>query len=155
MKIIPQTRQAIESATFAPGTAAAGRPSAQIAARYAGIARIARPALIVAAALLAACVYRLPIRQGNYLDPAAIAQIQTGMTHSQVRYLLGTPMVPEGFDTARWDYDYYLNDHLHKPRHAHVTIYFVNDLVSRVQSDVKRAPVTAVTRGGVPVPNAF
>ena len=63
-----------------------------------------------AAALLAACVYRMPIRQGNYLDPTAVAQVKPGMTHSQVRYLLGTPMVPGGFDNARWDYDYYLND---------------------------------------------
>ncbi len=111
--------------------------------------------MLTLASLLAACIYRLPIRQGNYLDPAAIAQVKPGMTHSQVRYLLGTPMVPEGFDNARWDYDYYLNDHSHKPRHAHATIYFMNDLVSRVQSDVQRKPVTTVTRGGVPIPNAF
>ena len=50
----------------------------------------------------------MPIQQGNYLDPAAIAQVKAGMTHSQVRYLLGTPMVPGGFDNSRWDYDYYL-----------------------------------------------
>ncbi len=30
------------------------------------------------------------------------------MTRAQVRYLLGTPMVPGGFDNDRWDYDYYL-----------------------------------------------
>jgi outer membrane protein assembly factor BamE len=116
---------------------------------------VARTAVLTVTMLLAACVYRLPIRQGNYLDPGAVTQIKPGMTHSQVRYVLGTPMVPEGFDNARWDYDYYLNDHLHKPNHAHVTIYFVNDLVSRVQSDVHVKPVTTVTRGGYPIPNAF
>ena len=58
--------------------------------------------------LTTACVYRMPIQQGNYLDPAVIAQVKPGMTHSQVRYLLGTPMVPGAFDNARWDYDYYL-----------------------------------------------
>ncbi len=53
-------------------------------------------ALAAAAAVLAAsgCVYRMPIQQGNYLDPVVIAQVKPGMTHSQVRYLLGTPMVP-------------------------------------------------------------
>ncbi len=30
------------------------------------------------------------------------------MTRSQVRYLLGTPMVPAIFDNDRWDYLYYL-----------------------------------------------
>ncbi len=119
-------------------------------------ARLLRGAVMLAVTCqLAACIYRLPIRQGNYLDPAAVAAIKPGMTHSQVRYLLGTPMVPEGFDNARWDYDYYLNDHSHKPRHAHATVYFVNDLVSRVQSDVQRKPVTTVTRGGIPIPNSF
>ena len=29
------------------------------------------------------------------------------MTRSQVRYLLGTPMVPDLFDKDRWDYLYY------------------------------------------------
>jgi len=131
--------------------------STAVAVRYCSrVARVARGAAVLAlASLLAACIYRLPIRQGNYLDPAAIAQVKPGMTHSQVRYLLGTPMVPESFDNARWDYDYYLNDHSHKPRRSHATVYFVNDLVSRVQSDVQRKPTTTVTRSGIPIPNAF
>ena len=29
------------------------------------------------------------------------------MTRTQVRYLLGTPMVPDLFDKDRWDYLYY------------------------------------------------
>jgi outer membrane protein assembly factor BamE len=145
---------------MAPGAGSKARRSAEpgraTALRAAHSRRAAQGVLLACVlALLAGCVYRLPIRQGNYLDPAAIAQVKPGMTHSQVRYLLGTPMVPESFDNGRWDYDYYLNDHSHKPRHAHVTIYFDHDLVARVQSNVKRAPVTAVTRGGVPVPNTF
>ena len=111
--------------------------------------------LFAALCALGGCVYRIPIEQGNYLDPAAIAQVKVGMTHSQVRFLLGTPMVPGGFDNSRWDYDYYLNDHRTKTHRAHATVYFTNDLVSHVQSDVPRKPVTTVTRGGIPIPNAF
>jgi outer membrane protein assembly factor BamE len=106
--------------------------------------------------MLAACVYRMPVRQGNYLDPATIAQIKPGMTHSQVRYLLGTPMVPATFDESRWDYDYYLNLHrLRNPPRAHLTIYFANDLVARVVSDVAQAPVTYVERHGVKYPTPY
>ena len=135
---------------------ASRRPPAAVTAA-AAIASSARAALLALAAVaLAACVYRLPIRQGNYLDPAAIAQIKPGMTHSQVRYLLGTPMVPESFDNGRWDYDYYLNEHrFHQTRRGHVTIYFQHDVVARVQSNVQETPVTAVTRDGRPVPNEF
>ena len=55
-----------------------------------------------------ACVYHMPIQQGNYPDAASLAQVRSGMTRAQVRYLLGTPMVPSAFDNNRWDYDYYL-----------------------------------------------
>ena len=124
----------IESTSAAQVASAARSSAVEAAVRYSPrTARVARGALLLAvASLLTACMYRLPIRQGNYLDPAAVAAIKPGMTHSQVRYLLGTPMVPEGFDNARWDYDYYLNDHSHKPRRAHATVYFANDLVSHV-----------------------
>ena len=38
------------------------------------------------------------------------------MTRSQVRYLLGTPMVADSFNKERWDYIYYLK----KGRTRHV-----------------------------------
>ncbi len=109
--------------------------------------------LLALGAALSACVYRMPIQQGNYLDPAVIAQVKPGMTHSQVRYLLGTPMVPGAFDNARWDYDYYLKSRrLQGPGRGHVAIYFTNNLVARVDSDVQRAPFEAVSPRGALAP---
>lgn len=97
--------------------------------------------LIVVLCALSACVYRMPIQQGNYMDPATISQVKVGMTHSQVRFLLGTPMVPGGFDDARWDYDYYLKmRRLKGPARGHATVYFENNLVARVDSDVTQPP---------------
>ncbi|HTT06187.1 MAG TPA: outer membrane protein assembly factor BamE [Steroidobacteraceae bacterium] len=110
----------------------------------------------LALALSAGCVYHMPVRQGNYLDPAAVTQVRPGMTHSQVRYLLGTPMVPGAFDNSRWDYDYYLNaSGLGRTQRAHVTVYFQKDVVARVVSDVKAAPITTETHGGVKYPVPF
>ena len=88
---------------------------------------------ILASCALTGCVYRMPIQQGNYLDPTVIAQIKPGMTHSQVRYLLGTPMVADSFNKERWDYIYYLK----KGRSRHVdsrrvTVYFDGDKVARL-----------------------
>src|ERR1700687_3571582 len=105
--------------------------------------------LLLAGWTLSGCLYRMAIQQGNYLDPAAIAQVKVGMTHSQVHYLLGTPMVPGGFDDTRWDYDYYLKmRRLQTPRRSHVVVYFENNLVARVDSDVKFAPFTPVSPRG-------
>ncbi len=109
--------------------------------------------LLVLSTALGGCLYRMPIQQGNYLDPAVIAQVKPGMTHSQVRYLLGTPMVPGAFDNTRWDYDYYLKtQRLKRPGRAHVSIYFVNNLVARVDSNVTSAPFAPISVRGAQAP---
>ena len=83
--------------------------------------------------LASACVYRINIQQGNFLDQAAVEQVKAGMTRSQVRYLLGTPMVADSFNKERWDYIYYLK----KGRTRHidsrrVTVYFDGEKVARL-----------------------
>jgi outer membrane protein assembly factor BamE len=89
-------------------------------------------AWLCASALLASCVYRMNIQQGNYLEPRAVSQLQVGMTRSQVRYLLGTPMVPDAFDKDRWDYLYYLKKgRLKAPEQRHLIVYFQDEKVSR------------------------
>ena len=42
---------------------------------------------------MAACVYELDVQQGNKLEPEDIEKIEVGMTRSQVRFVLGTPVV--------------------------------------------------------------
>jgi len=79
------------------------------------------------------CVYRINIQQGNFLNQSAVDTVKEGMTRSQVRYLLGTPMVADSFDKGRWDYIYYLK----KGRSRHVdsrrvTVYFDGDKVARL-----------------------
>ena len=92
------------------------------------------------------CIYRMPIQQGNHIDQSVVAQVKPGMTHAQVRYLLGTPMVPGAFDKDRWDYDYYLKlRRLPKPMQTHVTVYFKNELVERVVSDAMGDPAEPVS----------
>src|SRR5271163_2367958 len=83
--------------------------------------------------LACGCVYRINIQQGNFLNQSAVETVKPGMTRSQVRYLLGTPMVADSFDKERWDYIYYLK----KGRSRHVdsrrvTVYFDGDKVARL-----------------------
>lgn len=99
--------------------------------------------LIAAAMVLPAvsgCVYRMNIQQGNYLENNIVDQLQVGMTRSQVRYLLGTPMVPDAFDKDRWDYLYYLRKgRLSKPDQRHLTVYFEDDKVARFERHTGRS----------------
>ncbi|HWX79035.1 MAG TPA: outer membrane protein assembly factor BamE [Steroidobacteraceae bacterium] len=81
--------------------------------------------------LASGCVYRINIQQGNFLNQSAVDTIKPGMTRSQVRYLLGTPMVADSFNKERWDYIYYLK--IGRSRHVdsrRVTVYFEGDKVA-------------------------
>ncbi len=91
-------------------------------------------ALILLAPLAGGCVYHMTIQQGNFLQKRDIEQLQVGMTRSQVRYLLGTPMVPQTFDIDRWDYLYYMKRGHQKPERYLLTVYFQSDKVSRIDN---------------------
>ena len=83
---------------------------------------------------IGACVYRVPIQQGNFLESKDIDQVTVGMTQAQVRYVLGTPMVADPFTKDRWDYVYYLKiGRMRKPEQRHFVVYFANGAVNRIE----------------------
>ncbi|MER2807758.1 outer membrane protein assembly factor BamE, partial [Escherichia coli] len=51
-------------------------------------------------------VYKVDIPQGTPLTQAQAAKIQVGMSHQQVRFLLGSPTVSDPLNPLRWDYIY-------------------------------------------------
>ena len=102
--------------------------------RAAPVRTLAIALFLLVAAIAVGCVYRINIQQGNFLDPKAVEQLTVGMTRSQVRYLLGTPMVPNAFDTDRWDYFfYYKTGRTRKAEQAQIVVYFEDDKVSRIE----------------------
>jgi outer membrane protein assembly factor BamE len=111
--------------------------------------RLLLPALLALSAAAGGCVYRMDIQQGNFLEGKTVDQLQVGMTRSQVRYLLGTPMVPDLFDKDRWDYLYYFQrGRLRQPQQRHVAVYFKDDKVTRFERDnVPNAPPQAPDQG--------
>lgn len=89
----------------------------------------------------AACVYRAPLSQGNLLKQEDLDQVKVGMTRNQVRFLLGTPMIDDPFHTNRWDYIYYLTVGRKKATFKRwVSIYFENEVVSRIVDDQELNP---------------
>jgi outer membrane protein assembly factor BamE len=101
------------------------RPATRLAARCAALAF---------ASLLAACVYRMDVQQGNLLDAEQVDQVEVGMTRSQVRFLLGTPMVIDAFNADRWDYVYSLRrGHERKVTRRHLVVWFEGDKVARIE----------------------
>lgn len=95
--------------------------------------RLLAPALLAVCIGMTGCVYRMDIQQGNYLDGHAVSQLKVGMTRSQVRYLLGTPMVEDVFNKDRWDYIYYFKrGYVRRPLESRVIVYFHDDKVQRL-----------------------
>lgn len=98
-----------------------------------------KTALLIVLALLAGtagCIYRMPVMQGNFLDPGQVEQLEQGMTRSQVAFLLGTPMVPTAFDSDRWDYFYYVKTgRKRQTTTRRLTVFFEEDKVARIERE--------------------
>ena len=89
--------------------------------------------------LCSACVYRVDVQQGNLLEDTDIDNVKIGMTRSQVRFLLGTPVVDDFFHNNRWDYIYYFRKARdRKPEPRGLIFYFDGD---RVRSMARAVPV--------------
>ena len=99
--------------------------------------RLALPTILLLAGAFSAsgCVYKMSIQQGNYLVTDSVSQLKEGMTRSQVRFLLGTPMVPDAFNDARWDYFYYFKSKQYPdPLKRRLTVYFEDERVQRIEN---------------------
>ncbi len=91
--------------------------------------------------LLSACVYRVDVQQGNLLEDNDVDAVQVGMTRSQVRFLLGTPVVEDTFHRDRWDYIYYFRQGRKRVVDRNwLIVYFDGDRVREIQKDVTPEP---------------
>jgi outer membrane protein assembly factor BamE (lipoprotein component of BamABCDE complex) len=91
-----------------------------------------RITLVALLGLASGCLYRMDIQQGNVLNKELVAQLEPGMTRSQVKFLLGTPQLPNGFNTDRWDYFCYSNNPQETRR---LTVWFKDEKVDHIDAD--------------------
>ncbi|MDO9189168.1 MAG: outer membrane protein assembly factor BamE, partial [Sulfurimicrobium sp.] len=76
------------------------------------------------------------IQQGNVVTQEMLSRLKPGMTRSQVRFALGTPLVTDVFHPNRWDYVYRLQKAGKLVEQRRVTAVFENDLLLRIEGDV-------------------
>ena len=76
--------------------------------------------------------HKIEVQQGNIIDAAALAELRTGMTRQQVRFLLGNPVIRDLFNLNRWDYIYYVSPAGETPTPKRLTLFFEGDLLTRV-----------------------
>jgi outer membrane protein assembly factor BamE len=76
--------------------------------------------------------YRPDIQQGNFVSREMVAQLKTGMTPDQVRFVLGSPMLTDMFHAGRWDYPFRLTKGNGEVIESRVTVYFQDQRLARI-----------------------
>ena len=72
------------------------------------------------------------IQQGNVLEPEAIARLEAGMDRSQVRFVLGPPLLTDPFHPDRWDYLYYRQPDRGRLERKQLTLHFEDNRLTRI-----------------------
>lgn len=80
--------------------------------------------------------YKLDVQQGNVVTSKMLLQLRPGMTKSQVRFIMGTPLIQDSFHGNRWDYAYQLREGGKITEQRRVILDFENDLLKTVRGDV-------------------
>lgn len=96
----------------------------------------------IAALLITGCtyfpgVYKMDVPQGNQITQEMVNQLRPGMTQSQVRYVLGTPLLTDTFNNNRWDYVYQLVKEDEVVELRQFSVYFKGDKLSRIDGDMR------------------
>lgn len=83
--------------------------------------------------------HRIDIQQGNVITQEMLDKLKPGMTPSQVRFILGTPLIVDPFRANRWDYVYHHEKGGRLVEHRRVTAVFENEKLKGLEGDVVAA----------------
>lgn len=85
-------------------------------------------------------VYKADLDQGNVVTKEMVDKLKPGMTPSQVRYVLGTPMITDTLNPRRWDYlyayvpgTYARKANLQPVDNRRLTVWFENGVLSKFE----------------------
>jgi len=87
--------------------------------------------------------YKLDVQQGNVVTSKMLLQLRPGMTKSQVRFIMGTPLIQDSFHGNRWDYVYQMREAGKVTEQRRVILDFEKDLLKTVRGDVIPAGTAA------------
>jgi len=79
--------------------------------------------------------YKIDIQQGNVVTQEMVARLKPGMTRSQVRFTLGTPLVVDPFRSDRWDYVFLYSKQGVVTEQRRIVVVFKDDKLERIEGD--------------------
>ena len=80
--------------------------------------------------------YKMDIQQGNVITPKMMMQLRPGMSKSQVRFIMGTPLLVDSFHGDRWDYFYQMRKEGKIIEERRVILEFDGEALKHVRGDV-------------------
>jgi outer membrane protein assembly factor BamE len=84
--------------------------------------------------------HKIDIPQGNVMTQDMLDKLKPGMTRSQVRFILGTPLIVDPFRANRWDYVFRLEKEGKLIETRRVAVIFEEDRLKSLQGDVMPRP---------------
>jgi outer membrane protein assembly factor BamE len=78
--------------------------------------------------------YRAEVVQGNVITAEMAQAVRPGMSRTQVREILGSPLLIHPFHADRWDYIFTIRRQGTEPQQRRVTAYFDGDRLSRLDA---------------------
>ena len=89
--------------------------------------------------------HKVEVVQGNFVSREQVEALQKGMNREQVRNILGTPLVTSLFHGDRWDYVFTLRRKGVEAQKRHLSVFFKDDLMDRVEGDTMPSESEFVT----------
>ena len=105
--------------------------------------RVIFPVALLVAGCNLITPYKMDIQQGNVITQNMLARVQPGMTRSQVRFALGTPLVVDPFRGDRWDYVYLYSKRGIVTEQRRIVVVFKDDKLARIEGEAAPAGVGA------------
>ena len=76
--------------------------------------------------------HKLDLQQGNTVKLEQLEAISIGMSKTEVRKIMGSPMLSDPFHNQRWDYIYRFIPNKGFERKSLLTLYFEDDLLVKI-----------------------
>ena len=79
--------------------------------------------------------YKSEVVQGNFVSSEQVAALRAGMPRTQVRNILGTPLLNDVFHANRWDYVFTIERDGIISKTLRLTVHFNGDQLTRWEGD--------------------
>jgi outer membrane protein assembly factor BamE len=86
-------------------------------------------------------LYKITVQQGNVITQEMIDQLKPGMTHSQVAFIMGEPILRNTFNENRWDYIYTVELPGYFSQDIRMSLFFEDEILAYFTGDL--APTAA------------